>query len=70
MHDRFSNKFYKAGKYLNPYGSNTSSFPDHTGIETQQRGSEDINLNKPIKQNSKVKPDSKRQVNLSVVNIT
>jgi hypothetical protein len=66
LQQHFSSKFYKAGKYLNPYGSMLSSFPDQTSQETQPRAAKDINLNKI----PEVKPECERQINFSVVDIS
>ena len=49
VHDRFNSKFYIPNKYLNPYGSTQSVFPNRTSTEPIKLHKNDIIVNETKK---------------------
>lgn len=45
VHDRFNSKFYVPNKYLNPYGSKQSVFPNRLATEPIKLMKNDIIVN-------------------------
>lgn len=73
VHDRFNQKFYLPGKYLNPYGSQTSSFPHkimqvEKGTKTEKNR---VKRNEASDQNkTQPKKEDKETVQLISQNVT